>query len=284
MQNRSKPAKISALVLVKNHRRHIRACLETLKWADEVLVLNDASTDGTTDLARTYANVIICDRAISGSFTRQRNFGIEKATGDWILQVDVDHRITPELAIEIREAVQNAQHNGFRIPVWCEVLGRIFGNDKNEVSPVVLSRRGKALFQVDNETHGRLLVEGTIGTLKGHIIHFGPYDDSKEFFIKNIFYADLEAMTNIGLNKTLPSKSGIGAFWWFFVKPTLIFFKKFLLQRYWKRGMAGFHYALLRAIGYYMVYLRTWELYYKEIDNHELVRYCERRGIPVFLD
>ncbi|MDD5673065.1 MAG: glycosyltransferase family 2 protein [Chitinivibrionales bacterium] len=277
--------KISAVLLVKNHKRHVRACLETLQWIDEVVVLNDDSSDGTAPIARQFPNVVVYDHPLNNSWAKQRNYGIEKSTGDWILQVDVDHRIPSELAREIREVVCDTPHNGFKIKIWGEVLGRIFGNNKNDSSIPQLSRKGKALYDTVNEVHGQLLVQGSVGTLKGFIIHFGPYSDSREYFCKNINYAESEGKINTSHNNKIPPrKMGTGALYWFLIKPAGIFLQKYFRGGYWKRGMVGFQYAILRAIGYYMVYLRTWELYYKDSENSELVRYCKKHDIPTFLD
>jgi glycosyltransferase involved in cell wall biosynthesis len=285
MQSIGKPAKISILLLVKNHKHHIRGCLETLKWADEVVVLNDASSDGTIELAKQYPNVVVYDHPMEGSFTRQRNWGLQKATGDWIMQVDVDHRIPVELAAEIRSKVVDTPYNGFGVRIWGEVLGRIFGNDKNEFPSPLLSRKGKAQYDPSSEPHSHLRIDGSIGLLKGHIIHFGPYANSDDFFSKNIFYADLEGKNNAREKHKIPPRHlGMRAIYWFIIKPAFIFFKKYFPGGYRKRGMAGFHYAIMRAIGYYMVYVRTWEIYYKDIETSEIARYCKEHDIPTFLD
>lgn len=280
-----KKVTVSAVVLVKNHRKHIRACLETLRWVDEVVVLNDNSGDGTIELAKQYPNVVVYDRALGINWTAQRNFGIEKATGDWIIQVDVDHRISRELADEIKAAIADTPHSAYAFKYTGVVLGRCFGDDEKARQEVHMVKRGMGLYGDRNQTHTRIEARGTTGVFKEPVIHLGPYPDSAAFFSKNIFYAETEALTNVKNNIKIPSSGGPGMLWWFVMKPAMAFFLRFVMHGYWKRGAAGFHYALLRAIGYYMVYLRTWELRYIDIEKHsEIQRICKARNIPLFLD
>lgn len=275
---------ITAVVMVKNHRKFTRGCLETLRWAEEVLILNDGSTDGSIDLALLYPNVRIFDHPLVNNWSRQRNVGLEEARGDWVFQVDIDHRISRELSEEVQSAVCNPEKVAYFANIWSVVLGTIFPDTgAKNLWPALVKRVGGKWTEI-NQTHAHMEFYGPTGHLKEHIIHLGPHPDSiMEFFQKNSYFAETEALTNVNHRIKIPPRSGLRLWWWFILKPLMIFLWKYF-QGYRKLGVAGFHFALLRAIGYYMVYLRTWELEYVEGGQNEMFDYCKKRNIPVYMD
>jgi glycosyltransferase involved in cell wall biosynthesis len=270
--------------MVKNHRKFIRGCLETLRWADEVLILNDGSTDGALDLARQFPNVRVFDHPLGNNWSRQRNVGLDQAGGDWVFQVDVDHRISRELAAEIQAAVRDPHKAGFHANIWSVVMGAIFPDaGAQDLWPALVRRKGGRWTEI-NQTHAHMEFYGPAGHLREPIIHLGPHPGSiMEFFTKNSFFAETEALTNVNSRVKIPPRSGLRAWWWFVLKPGLIFLRKYC-RGYRRMGMAGFHFALLRAIGYYMVYLRTWEIEYVERGRNEMFEYCKKHNLPLFLD
>ena len=114
---------VTATVITLNEAAHIQGCLATLSWADEIIVVDSGSTDGTADLARAAgATVIVRDWP---GYAAQKDFAASQATHDWIVSVDADERITPELAAQIRTVVsQPGDKVGFRVPRITFHLGR----------------------------------------------------------------------------------------------------------------------------------------------------------------
>lgn len=114
---------VTATVITLNEARHIEACLASLAWADERIVVDSGSTDGTPDLARAAgARVIVRDWP---GYSAQKDFAAAEAAHDWIVSVDADERITPELAAEIQAVVANpGDRVGFRVPRVTFHLGR----------------------------------------------------------------------------------------------------------------------------------------------------------------
>ena len=103
---------ISAVVLTKNEKESLKECLAGLKWCDEILVVDDNSTDKTRELAKKEGARVI-ERSLNNDFAAQRNFGLEAAKYDWIFFVDADERVSPELIEEIQKKVQNTTAAGF---------------------------------------------------------------------------------------------------------------------------------------------------------------------------
>ncbi len=270
----------SAVVLVKNHRTLIRGCLETLRWVDEILVINDNSSDGTIEIARQFPNVAVMDREMAGHWARQMNFGIRNARGEWILHLDVDERIPDPLAREIQDAAQNPRIHGMGIRFLGVTIGGLFGGDPGAPHAARIVRRGHGEYE-DRRVHARLVVDGPVHPLQELAVHLGPYPDSQVFFRKNTFYADLEARSNIENGVRLVGDSFPAMVKTFVLKPAGVFLRKYLQFR--RKGWPGFHFAVLRAIGYYMVYLRTWELQ-NDIGMAPILEYCRRHGIPTYAD
>src|SRR5260221_6699426 len=95
---------ISAVILTKNEEKNIEACLKTLTWCDEVIVIDDNSTDKTISFAKKLGATVY-EHVLDGDFAAQRNFGLEIAKGDWILFVDADERVSQALAFEMQAII-----------------------------------------------------------------------------------------------------------------------------------------------------------------------------------
>ena len=103
--------KLSAVLLTKNEQSIIRDCLESLKWADEIVVVDDFSQDDTLNICREYTDRIYSRKL--EDFGEQRRFSVEKATGDWVLSLDADEIVTPQLKEEIIEQINRSEYDCF---------------------------------------------------------------------------------------------------------------------------------------------------------------------------
>ena len=97
---------ISAVVLTKNEEKNIDECLDLLSWCDEIVIIDDNSTDKTIERARA-RNARIFTRALNEDFAEQRNYGLEKATNDWVLFIDADERVPLSLSYEVLSVIGN---------------------------------------------------------------------------------------------------------------------------------------------------------------------------------
>lgn len=275
----SKP-KISAVLLVKNHEHHIGPCLRTLTWVDEVVVVNDNSSDRTLDIARSFDNVCIFNRALQGNWSAQMNFGIESAIGDWILQVDVDERVPEALAIELQQLALRDDVHGVALLIMGTFLGKLRGHKPGSAYAVRMVRCDKGRFD-PRFVHARLEVNGSVAQAKNVLVHLGPFPTAESFWLKNTHYAQVEARYNVEHRPGMIGTSPWAMMLSFVLKPAGIFCQKYFFQGGWREGIYGLHYAIMRAIGYYMVYVATWEALRGECD--EVKRYCEAHSIP-YLD
>src|SRR3954471_24802254 len=116
--------RLSVVIIARNESRVIARCLESVAWADEVIVLDSGSTDGTADIARRLGAKVTISTECPG-FGPQKNCALDLATGDWVLSIDADEWITPELRAEIEEAVRSpGNHAAFRVPRLSSYCGR----------------------------------------------------------------------------------------------------------------------------------------------------------------
>src|SRR3989344_5042541 len=100
---------LSVIILAKNEEKLIKKTIQSVVFADEILVIDDESTDATSEIAKK-SGALVLSHASNGNFAQQRNFSMEKAHGDWLLFIDADEQVTPELAKEIQEVVQSSAH------------------------------------------------------------------------------------------------------------------------------------------------------------------------------
>ncbi|MDD5217781.1 MAG: HAD-IIIA family hydrolase, partial [Candidatus Omnitrophica bacterium] len=165
-------AAVSVVIIAKNEERRLEDCLKSAAWAKEIVVLDDQSTDRTVEIAKKYTDKIF-QRAmdIEG---RHRNFAYGKATQPWVLSLDADERVTPELAAEIAAvtAQEKNPHVCYAIPIKTFIGSRwIKGAGYYPAAKARLFRRGEFRYE-EAGVHPRVIYQGSCGFLKGDILHY----------------------------------------------------------------------------------------------------------------
>lgn len=236
--------RISVTVITKDEEMSIRRCLESVSWANEVIVLDSGSADRTVDIAcEMGANVVVTEDW--PGFGPQKNRALDNATGDWILSLDADEWLTPEAIDEIRSTVaENVRFDAFRLPRSSSFCGRFMRHSGWRPDYVVrLFRRGRARFS-DDIVHERTLVDGGIGTLHNPIMHetYVNLEDMEEKFNR---YSSLGA-------QTLHARGERGGLVKAVVHGLAAFLRTYLLRRGFLDGREGFMLAIANAeVAYY---------------------------------
>lgn len=236
--------RISVTIITKDEEMSIGRCLQSVSWADEVIVLDSGSTDKTIDIARDLGAKVSVTSDWPG-FGPQKNRALDLATGDWILSLDADEWITPELYEEIRLIVTGEpEFDAYRLPRSSSFCGRYMRHSGWWPDYVVrLFRRGTARIS-DDIVHERTLVKGAVGTLRNPLMHetYVDLDDMQEKFNR---YSSLGAQSlhargvRGGLGKAI--LHGISAF-----------VRTYLLRRGFLDGREGFMLAVANAeVAYY---------------------------------
>jgi len=162
---------LSAIVITKNEAHNIRACLESIQWADEIIIVDAESSDNTVELAKKFTQKIFVKPWMG--FAEAKQFGMEQAKHDWLLWLDADERVLPELAEEIQHAVQyNSSHAAFSVARRAYFLGKRIKHSGWYPGRVPrLFHRHRAKFN-SATVHEGLEINGTVGELKNDLLHF----------------------------------------------------------------------------------------------------------------
>lgn len=162
---------ISVCMIVKNEERRLEDALNSVSWAKEIVIIDDESTDNTVAIARRYTDKIIRRKMdIEG---RQRNFSFENASQKWILTMDADERVSPELAQSIQETLsKETEHTGFDLPVKTFIGKRwVKGAGYYPARKLRVFQKGKFKYE-ETRVHPRVHLEGTSGELQGDLMHY----------------------------------------------------------------------------------------------------------------
>lgn len=240
-----KTVSLSVIVITKNEERHIGACLSSLVFADEIIVLDSGSTDRTCEIARDHGAKVHTTSDWPG-FGPQKNRALDLATGDWVLSIDADERVTPELSGAIQAVLRNPQHTGYQIARLSNFCGRWIRHSGWWPDYVLrLFRRDAARF-TDVAVHEKVVCKGSVGTLDGHFLHF-PYKDLDALIAKvNRYSSDAAHMMHAkGRRTSLPGVIGHSV--WTFIRI-------YLLRRGFLDGKEGFILAAVAAAGSFFRY------------------------------
>jgi (heptosyl)LPS beta-1,4-glucosyltransferase len=209
---------VTAVVLTLNEERNIAACLESLAWADNLVVFDSFSTDGTADLARQAGAEVI--QHPFENYAQQRNATLDRVEADWILFVDADERVTPALAAEVQEVTGGGREEvAWWVPRHNYIFGRlILGAGWYPDYQMRLVRRGRARWE--RPVHEVAVVDGPEGYLENPLIHYN-YDDLADFVARQEKYADYDAgiLFQQGVRPRFytPYSQAARQFWWRFV-------------------------------------------------------------------
>ena len=239
-------------IITLNEEENIRDCLESVKWADEIVVVDSLSADRTVEIARGYSKRVV-QRPWPGH-VEQKNFALEQATCDWALSIDADERVSPELASEIQALLRapGRPEVGYTVPRKTWYLGRwITHGGWYPNRKLRLVRRGAARWGGVNP-HDHLYVDGPVGHLKGNLCHYTYRDISDH--LKTI-----DKFTSIAARE-LHERGARHALAGMVLHPPGRFLKMYVLRLGFLDGMAGFLVAAMASYYAFLKYAKLWEL------------------------
>ncbi|MCK6578558.1 MAG: glycosyltransferase family 2 protein [Anaerolineae bacterium] len=212
---------LSAIILTYNEADHVRDCIESVRFADHIIVFDSGSTDGTDSLARATGATVVTHPFVN--YAAQRNAVLDHVSGqtDWVLFVDADERVTPALAQEIRASISSLEYAGFRIPRHNYIFGRLtLGAGWFPDYQTRLLHASRARYDLAHEVHEIVILDGQEGTLRSPLVHHN-YRSLSQFIAKQRRYAALDAQMALKRSfrptfrqvLTLPLRQ----FWWRFI-------------------------------------------------------------------
>jgi len=244
---------LSAVVITKNEEKMIGECLKSLSFADELLVVDTGSTDNTNFIAKKHHARIV--KGPGKGYDSYRNAGLKSARGDWILYLDADERITPELALEICGVISapDLLYGAYEIPRKNIYLGKSmrFGGWGND-SVIRLFPKDK-LVAWHHPLHEQPQYSGQLKKLSHFMIHYS-HRDLASMLEKTISFTDYEAKLRFAANHPKVT-------WWRFFRVMFTeFWYRFIKLSAWRDGTEGVIDGIFQVYNSFIIYARLWEL------------------------
>ncbi|MCJ7563269.1 MAG: glycosyltransferase family 2 protein [Candidatus Aminicenantes bacterium] len=248
--------RLSVVIAARNEERNIRRCLESVKWADEIIVIDDMSTDRTFEIARLFTENVF-SRESQGDFHRNKNFGLSKASGEWILSLDADEVIPPELAQEINQTIESSLLLGYDINRKNFFLGKwIKGCGWWPDYILRLFRKGVTCWPLAIHDVPQIEDKKRVGFLKNSFLHYS-YVSFNQYFEKFNLYTTQVAKEEYAKGVRLSLKN---FFILFFLKPLFWFVKKYIFLGGFQDGFRGFFICFSSALTIFVAYSKLWEI------------------------
>jgi (heptosyl)LPS beta-1,4-glucosyltransferase len=232
-----------AVILTKNEERHIRECIQTVTWADGVLISDSYSEDATAEIAQQLGATVVQHRFIN--FAEQRNIALADAKAreaEWVFFIDADERATPELGDEIRRVIQNRTEVGWWVPRYNYILGhKMVSGGWYPDHQLRLLKIDHARYDPTREVHETVILDGEAGYLDEHLIHYN-YDTLASFRAKQNRYLMFEA-------KILYDQGIHPRPWTYISMPLREFWRRYIRLQGYRDGWVGL--LLCGLMGWY---------------------------------
>ncbi|OGW77863.1 MAG: hypothetical protein A3C51_06720 [Omnitrophica bacterium RIFCSPHIGHO2_02_FULL_46_20] len=244
---------LSAVILSKNSEKKIEKCLSSLKgWADEIILVDGGSADDTVKTAERF-NARIYSHQFLGSFAEERNFGTDKASNEWVLQLDSDEIITDSFKKKCDAAIPETKYAAFKFRRKNIFLGREFTHGGWYHWSQHLFKKGRARYE--GRVHEKMIVDGDVGYLDADILHI-PFDSISEFIERQNRYTDLQAADIIDQERELTLKK---VKYNLKVKPAKLFRKIYFNKKGYKEGIHGLVFSILSSYVHFLKWSKVWE-------------------------
>ncbi len=258
------PKTLSVALITLNEAANLPRALASVRWANEIVVVDSGSTDATLEIACA-AGARVLTESWKG-FAAQKNSAIGHATGDWILSLDADEEVSPELAREIQSLLAGEPaFAAYRIPRLNHFLGRPLRHGGYWPDPKLrLFRRGAARFQ-EQPVHETMRADGPVGQLKGHLVHhcYPTLDDYIEHMNR---YSTIAAQALVDSGRA--GQSWLWLKWNAVLNPAATFLYNYVIRLGFLDGRAGLLQHLNHSIYIHWRYAKAWSLAREKDSTH----------------
>lgn len=249
---------LTVIIITRNEEANIRRCLESVYFADEIIILDSGSTDNTVAIAQEYTEEVYMTDWRGYGIQKQR--ALSKANGDWVLNLDADESVSKELQEEILEKISSNSADAFRIPIRMFFYNKLLKYSASPKRHIRLFKRAHAIYSSDIIHEKILMSPGSqIGKIKNAIMH-NSFRDISHVLCKLNKYSSYSAKIRIEANK----KAG---FIRTLISTAWMFSRCFILQRGFLDGRLGFLFALFSAQG---TFYRGIKQIYKDSNMNQL--------------
>lgn len=244
--------KLTVVIITFNEENRIRLSLESVKWCDEIIVVDSCSTDKTLDICREYKNCKIYTQPFLG-YGQQKQYAVEKASNDWILSIDADEVVTTDLKNEIKGflSLPDIPFSGFNVPITLIFMKRIFRYGYENKQPHLrLFNKNKGNFDA-SKLHENVIISGPVINLKNELMHCS-YVDITHYFKKFNDYTTIYKDEALKKGKQVSKIKSVLRF-------PIEFFKHYLLRLNFLNGYEGFCWSLISAFSVFVKYIKLYE-------------------------
>jgi glycosyltransferase involved in cell wall biosynthesis len=249
-------------MITRNEAADIGDALASVTWADEIVVVDSQSTDETVAIARRYTDRVVV-REWSG-YVDQKNYAASIARHDWILSLDADERVTPQLAREIKATLAGPEHAAYRIPRVTWHFGRWIRSTDWYPDYQVRLYDLRSAHWTGRYVHEALASDGTVGQLNQELQHYAYRDlgDHLETLDRYTLYAARQ-MAESGRQAGLLQLAG---------HPPLAFLRNYIARGGFRDGAAGFIISVMNTFYVFLKFAKLWELQHVVTDHHEVTK------------
>jgi glycosyltransferase involved in cell wall biosynthesis len=233
---------LSVIIPTFNEEKYLHDCLQSVSFANQIIVIDSFSSDETLRIAQKF-NCEILQRPFD-NFSNQKNEAIKLAQEDWILFIDADERVTQKLQFEIKEVIQNAKHSAYKIRFPHFYMNRFLYHTENKVTRLV--KNDTVYFE--GQVHEKLIHQGTVGVLQNFMIHY-TYKGLFHYIKKKDSYAWFQA-------KMAQEKNKSATYFHLIFKPFYRFFHTYFIRRGFLDGIPGLAVATIDAYGVFSRYVK----------------------------
>ncbi len=250
--------KLSAIILAKNAENLIADCLDSVSFCDEIIVIDDNSSDRTPEIAKHMGASVF--PYVSESFAKKRNLGLKKAKGKWVLYLDVDERLSPSLIEEIKQVTDSKRdlNSAYRLQRQNYYLGN---NPWPNVEFLERLFKKSKLIEWYGDVHESARVDGPIGEITIGVIKHYTHQDLTSMLNKTIHWSKIEA--ELRYKAAHPKMVS----WRFFRVMITAFYDSYIKQKGYRIGTAGLIESIFQSYSMFITYARLWERQQKDLKQ-----------------
>lgn len=259
--------KLSIVVITKNEEDRIKTCLESVKFGDEIIILDNGSTDKTLEIAKSYTEKVLVvknndflqirNEPKTSSFAALRNKGMEEANGDWVLYIDADERVLKSLKDEILDLITKDEKSAYAISRRNIIFGKevSYGPYKNDWMIRLFRKKDFEIWVGKVHEYGKF--KGDLGYTKNSLLHL-THRNIDHFILKSLEWSKIDAQLRFDGNH--PKMTG-----WRFLRILKIeLFNQLVIRKGFFGGTVGIIDATLQAFSLFITYVRLWEMQQKK--------------------
>lgn len=257
-------SKISVIILTKNEEPVIADCLESVKWADEIVVVDDNSTDATLEIVKKFGVKNIIHSPKDSNFSDRRNLGAKEAFGEWLFYVDADERVPKLLSDEI-EKITNTYHltpitySAYAIPRKNIRLTKVLYHGGWWPDYVLRLMKKESLIKWEGELHEQPKINGEIGKLSEAFLHYSHRGSLEHKLQNTINWSKIEGQRMFDAkHPPMNTARFLSAMW-------REFFSRMIKQKAFLDGTEGIMEAIYQVFSVFISYARLWEMQHKKV-------------------